>query len=209
MKYLLILLITTLSLQASVKTEIEVYYQNNVKQILQEQQILLQSLQDHKKPSIKLINKYGLNHIKFSKKNIIKRAQPIPKKIMLAQAYLESNNGNSRFAKEGYNYFGIWTYDKKKAGFIPKNREKGKTHRVQKFFSIEEAIDRYTELLNSVVFYKKFRSIREKILINNHYNYKFTDKEIFQMCDGLSKYSEDKNYVEKIKWIIKERKYDD
>lgn len=207
MKYILIFIYITVFLQASSKFEIELNYQKNYLKILNEQKILLHSLNKKDKPQ-NLIKKYGFDKIPLTKKNILKRVQPIPKEIMLAQAYLESNNGNSRFAKKGYNYFGIWTYNSKDKGFIPKKREKGKKHRVQKFNSTEEAINKYTEILNSAIFYNKFRNIRKKILEKYNYKYSFKNNDILYMVEGLNKYSEDKNYINKLKSIIKERKYD-
>ena len=38
----------------------------------------------------------------------------VPSELVLAQAILESNWGNSRFAKEGNNYFGMRTWDPSK-----------------------------------------------------------------------------------------------
>ena len=44
----------------------------------------------------------------------------IPKKLIVAQAIMESNWGRSRFAKEGNNYFGMRTWDLTKPHMKPK-----------------------------------------------------------------------------------------
>jgi len=163
----------------------------------------------HKNNNIikKLKEKYGLTK-DFTQKEILKRVQPIPLKIMLAQAYLESNNGKSRFAKKGNAFFGIWTYDKNKKGIIPSKRDKNKTHRIESFNSIKDSINRYFEVLNSNIHYKEFRNIRYKILKNHNFDYsKINNKELYLMVNKLNKYSADPNYSKKLIDIIKKEKF--
>lgn len=160
------------------------------KNILQEQKILLKEIKASNATINILKKKYAITNL--NNKDLIKeRANIIPLEIMLAQAYLESDNGKSRFAKNGYNYFGIWTYKKSDNGFIPKQREKEKIHRVQKFSSLYEAISRYAEILNSVGHHDKFRKLR--LISDNPYT----------LAEGLNKYSQDKDYINKIKRILK------
>lgn len=177
-------------------------------EILNEQQYLLDNINNLSKND-KIIKKYGFNLIKLNEENILKRVQPIPKDIMLSQAYLESDNGQSRFATEGYNYFGIWTYDKTKDGFIPKRREIGKTHRIQKFNSMKERIHRYSEILNSSMFYKNFRENRFKILNKYNFNndFAYTLEDNLFIIKGLKKYSQDKIYINKIKDLLINKYY--
>lgn len=87
------------------------------------------------------------------------KVDSIPVELALAQAATESGWGRSRFAKEGLNLFGVWTYDKSK-GLIPKGREEGATFLVRKYDSHTESVRHYLNLLNSHPAYRPLRKIR-------------------------------------------------
>ena len=94
-----------------------------------------------------------------ARNDLVQRIDIIPVSLALAQAATESGWGRSRFAREGKNLFGIWTYDKSK-GLVPKQRTEGKTHLVRKFASLGESVRYYMHNLNSHPAYAELRRIR-------------------------------------------------
>ncbi len=103
-----------------------------------------------------LVKKYKAD----SAKELLKRIQPVPISLILAQSAIESAWGTSRFALAGNNLFGIWTWDDNDAGLVPRRRENGKTHRVKSFDSLLSAVREYSLILNSNPAYGSFRQIR-------------------------------------------------
>ncbi|HDD44278.1 MAG TPA: hypothetical protein ENG63_05395 [Candidatus Desulfofervidus auxilii] len=101
-----------------------------------------------------LINKYRTNN----SKELLKRINTVPLSLLIAQAAMESNWGTSRFALEGNNLFGIWTY--KRNGIIPIHREPDAQHKVAKYTSILEATRDYLYNLNVGWAYAEFREAR-------------------------------------------------
>ncbi|MDJ0741626.1 MAG: glucosaminidase domain-containing protein [Gammaproteobacteria bacterium] len=83
----------------------------------------------------------------------------IPASLALAQAANESAWGKSRFAREGNNLFGIWTFDESK-GMVPRGREAGKKHLVRKFDDEAGSVRYYMFTLNSHPAYAELREIR-------------------------------------------------
>ena len=67
---------------------------------------------------------------------LLQRVDVIPAGLALAQAANESAWGKSRFAREGNNLFGTWTYDTDN-GIKPERRAAGKTHLVRNYDSLE------------------------------------------------------------------------
>ena len=91
--------------------------------------------------------------------DLLSRIDTIPPALALAQAANESAWGTSRFAREGNNLFGIWTYDERK-GIVPKNRPEGAKHLVRKFDSFDESVRYYLHTLNSHPAYQPLRDTR-------------------------------------------------
>jgi Bax protein len=89
------------------------------------------------------------------------RIDIIPVDMALSQAAIESAWGTSRFAQEGRNLFGHWTYDANK-GLTPKKRDQGKKHFVRQFDSLRESVHEYMMNLNTHKAYRKVRSLRHK-----------------------------------------------
>jgi len=120
----------------------------------------------------------------------------IPVSLTLAQAANESAWGKSRFAKQGKNLFGIWTYDENK-GIVPKGRKKGAKHLVRKFDSLGDSVSYYMYTLNSHPAYSELRDIRYQQRRNNE------ALSGFDMADGLTKYSaKGEEYVRLIQALI-------
>jgi len=135
---------------------------------------------------IELANQYQipgeLLKDKKSQEQLKIRVDIIPVDMALSQAAIESAWGTSRFAQEGRNLFGHWTYDASK-GLTPKNRDQGKKHFVRQFNSLRESVHAYMRNLNTHKAYRKVRSLRHKTRINQQ---PITGTLLAQ---GLEKYS--------------------
>ena len=75
---------------------------------------------------------------KDSWKKLLERVDAVALEVALAQSANESAWGQSRFAKQGNNFFGQWCY-RKGCGIVPKKRDKGGRHEVAKFKSVNAA----------------------------------------------------------------------
>ena len=113
---------------------------------------------------------------------LLRRVDIIPASLALAQAVNESAWGESRFAREANNLFGIWTYDEAQ-GLKPLRREQGKKHLVRIFDDVGESVRYYMHNLNSHPAYAPLRAIRERL--------RAADRDIggHQLAAGLEKYS--------------------
>lgn len=133
------------------------------------------------------INKYGIVNID-NDKEVKERVQPINVEVLLAQAILESGNGNSKYAKEANNYLGIYTSNPEhKTLVVNKNK---KIPKIQKFESIYECVYRYAEIINSTKHYKEYRKIRKKT------------NDPYKLVEGLGAYSEDDDYHLQVKEVL-------
>ena len=109
--------------------------------------------------------------------------------LLLAQAALESGWGNSRFAKEGKNLFGIRTYDLKEPHMLPSNNPKKWGVKV---YSHEcDSVLNYMQVLNNGGAYEKYRE-----LMNNGEN------DPYILVETLDAYASDKYYFSKVKSIL-------
>lgn len=91
---------------------------------------------------------------------LLRRLDIIPADLALAQAAMESAWGNSRFAKEGNNYFGQWCFSRG-CGIVPAKRPAGASYEVETFGSIEDSVQGYMLNLNSHPRYVQLRLLRE------------------------------------------------
>lgn len=133
---------------------------------------------------------------------LLKRAQPIPPSLVLAQAANESAWGTSRFATKANNLFGQWCFSKG-CGLVPKQRNDGATHEVRVFDSPAKSVAGYIHNLNTSNAYKGLRDIRAKN----------KDADGVDLAAGLKSYSErGDEYVKEIRGMINFNKlgvYDD
>lgn len=128
---------------------------------------------------------------------LLRRVDIVPPSLALAQAANESAWGASRFAQEGYNYYGQWCF-KKGCGMIPDNRADRKRHEVAVFDSTEASVDSYMHNLNSHSAYKPLRDIREKLQATQ------IPVTGLALTEGLSNYSELGNqYIEELRSMIR------
>lgn len=83
----------------------------------------------------------------------------VPPSMALAQAANESAWGTSRFALEGYNYFGQWCFEKG-CGIVPSGRDTGKAHEVADFATPADSVESYIRNINRHYAYQDLRAMR-------------------------------------------------
>lgn len=93
---------------------------------------------------------------------LLLRVDAVPVSLALAQAAKESGWGTSRFAQEGYNLFGEWCY-LPGCGLVPRRRDEGRRHRVERFASPEQSAASYVENINTHERYEGFREERARL----------------------------------------------
>jgi uncharacterized FlgJ-related protein len=132
-----------------------------------------------------LARKYRTN----SAVEMAKRVDLVPLSMIMAQGAIESSWATSRFANEGNNLFGIWTWSGK--GLVPKDRDDGKGHKVAMYDSILDSVRAYILTLNRLPAYRDFREIRKRTM------------NPLKLADGLLNYSERRDiYVWEVKKFI-------
>ena len=114
---------------------------------------------------------------------------PVNLELLLAQAALESGWGNSRFALEGHNLFGIRTYDLKEPHMLPSNNPK--KWGVKVYMHECDSVLNYINILNNGSAFDEYRKMREDGI---------TDP--FLLVETLDAYASDKDYFSKIKSIL-------
>ena len=115
---------------------------------------------------------------------------PVIYEVLLAQAALESGWGNSRFALEGKNLFGIRTYDLREPHMLPSNNPKKWGVRV--YMHECDSVQHYIDILNNGGAYDKYRELRDSGV-----------EDSLKYVETLGAYASDKNYFPKVKSIIK------
>lgn len=133
---------------------------------------------------------------------LLLKVDAIPIELVLVQAANESAWGTSRFARLGYNFFGMWCF-KKGCGFVPLRRNADMQHEVAKYSSLSEGVGKYLNTLNRHFAYSDLRYIRS-VLRN-------TQQPVTAefLAEGLLHYSErGQAYVEELQSMIRvNRKY--
>ena len=115
---------------------------------------------------------------------------PVNLEVLLAQAALESGWGNSRFALEGKNLFGIRTYDLTEPHMLPSNNPKKWGVRV--YMHECDSVQHYIDILNNGSAYEEYRKLRDNGI-----------KDSLLYVETLGAYASDEHYFGKIKSIIK------
>ena len=115
---------------------------------------------------------------------------PVNLEILLAQAALESGWGNSRFALEGKNLFGIRTYDLREPHMLPSNNPKKWGVRV--YMHECDSVQHYINIINNGSAYEKYRELRDNGI-----------EDSLQYVETLGAYAADKKYFPKLRSIIK------
>jgi len=127
---------------------------------------------------------------------LLERVDTIALELSLAQSANETAWGQSRFAKQGNNFFGQWCYTKG-CGIIPAKRSRGLTHEVTRFNSINDSVRSYIKTINTGRAYALLRKIRR----DNRIAGKHPDAKA--QAGGLLHYSQrGEKYVKEIRAII-------
>ena len=131
-----------------------------------------------------------------AREDLLSRIDTIPPALALAQAANESAWGRSRFAREGNNLFGIWTYDQSK-GIVPRQRPEGAKYLVRKFDDYGASVRYYLHTLNSHPAYGALREARARARDQGD------RPKALDLAAGLVKYSaKGELYVELIRELI-------
>ena len=111
--------------------------------------------------------------------------------ISVAQAIIESNWGESRFAREANNFYGVIQTDKTEP-HIKSLRGKA----LLKIYGNKcESVGDYIELLNGSEYFQEYRNIRMKQVIMG-------EVDIFAVIESLESYAIDPKYTRKVKDIV-------
>lgn len=121
----------------------------------------------------------------------------IPVELVLVQSANESAWGTSRFAQQGFNFFGLWCFVKD-CGFVPSRRNDGASHEVAKFTSLDDAVYTYMRNLNRHYAYAEMREIRSELRQNGG------EVTANELVIGLTRYSErGVEYVEELQAMLR------
>lgn len=129
---------------------------------------------------------------------LLQRVDIVPPSLALAQAANESGWGTSRFAQEGYNFFGQWCFVPG-CGMVPKQRGAEMSHEVAVFASPRESVTSYMRNLNTHEIYQPLREVRAQLRSQSQLLDGIT------LVRGLGQYSSrGHGYVEEIQVMIKQ-----
>lgn len=127
---------------------------------------------------------------------LLRRVDKIPASLALAQAANESAWGTSRFAQDGYNFFGQWCYTDG-CGIVPSRRREGASHEVKRFESVKESVQAYIHNLNTFPSYQMLRRIRQQLRQQNR------PVDGVSLADGLESYSSrGHDYIDEVQTMI-------
>ena len=131
---------------------------------------------------------------KYKTKNfdeLIKRMEPHPISITLAQAAIESGWGSSRFFKEGNNVFGIWSFSRSDNRMLASQSRDGKSIYLRKYENLLGSVEDYHLILARNGQYSDFRDCVHR------------DNNVFELIWYLRMYSEKRDgYVIMLRNII-------
>ena len=181
---------------ADVNAELDKFYMNKIKEMdLQEPEFTY--INDTQ--FIRAMHKC-INYINFKTPKHLR----VPYEMIIGQAALESAWGQSRFAKEGNNLFGIRTWSKDSPHLLPQGVTKWPGWGVKVFASKCDSVDYYISLLNNHKAYKEFRELRQRMLDNNQM------LDALELIKKLDKFSTTKDYdVRVARMIYKIRKLEE
>ncbi len=106
------------------------------------------------------IAKLKLEYKASNDNELLMALKPHPKSIAIAQAAMESSWATSRFFREAYNIFGVWSFNEDEPRIAALQKRGDKTIWVKKYSSIEESVyDYYRTLARSGAF-SEFRQTK-------------------------------------------------
>jgi len=182
--------------KAKVNEELDIFYMNEIKAMdLQEPEFTYNNDIQFVRAMHKCIN-----FINFT----LPKNERVPYEMIIGQAALESAWGQSRFAKEANNLFGIRTWNKDTPHLLPQGVEKWPGWGVKAFASKCDSVHYYIDLLNNHNAYKEFRELRQRMLDNNEM------LDALQLIKKLDKFSTTKDYDARVaRMIFKIRKLEE
>lgn len=153
-----------------------------------------------------ILKDYELSTLVLNKEQnwqtLLSRVDTVPVSLVLAQAANESAWGQSRFARDGNNFFGQWCFSKG-CGLVPCKRPKGASYEVRSFPSATLSIRSYLHNINTNQAYQLLRELRAK---DRHAHQKVTG---VNLAYGLVNYSTKRHsYVKDIQMMIKSNHLD-
>ena len=135
---------------------------------------------------------YSLNEcINYLYANEISIENRVPKELIVAQAAIETGWGQSRFANEGNNLFGIRTWNKDVPYLLPIPWTEWPGWGVKMYSSKCESVVDYLHILNNVHAFEELRMARANGV-----------KDALELANYLDKYASKPTYVELVKEII-------
>ena len=111
--------------------------------------------------------------------------------ISVAQAIIESNWGESRFAREANNFYGIIQTDRTE----PHIKSLRSKTLLKVYGNKCESVGDYIELLNGSEYFKEYRNIRMGKVLTE-------EVDIFAVVDSLDSYATDPRYTRKVKDVV-------
>ncbi len=133
----------------------------------------------------------------LARRSLLRRMDTLPPSLVLAQAANESGYGTSRFALEGNNLFGLWTYERG-TGLVPLKRPPGQTYEVRRFPTLYDSVRAY---MNNLNVHRAYRSMRE---LRSMLRSRGLDLRGVDLAAGLRLYSARREaYVKEIRSIIR------
>lgn len=131
-------------------------------------------------------------------KALLNRVDVVPPSLAVAQAASESAWGGSRFASEGNNLFGQWSFTPAK-GIVPAQSTLDKKFGLAKYPTIAHSVDSYLKNINTFSAYSDFRDMRAQLRSKGEK----LDAEL--LAQGLVNYStRGEEYVKDIRKIIRQ-----
>lgn len=145
--------------------------------------------------------RYGMqgdpNDPRFQRR-LLHRVDEVPPALALAQAANESAWGTSRFAREGNNLFGHWTWDRTR-GMVPRRRNAGAKHFVRIFPDVRSSVRAYLHNLNAGRAYRRLREMRAVMRAAGQ------PLDPMVLAGGLLRYSErGQAYVDAIRALMRD-----
>jgi Bax protein len=127
---------------------------------------------------------------------LLRRVDTVPPRLALAQAAVESGWGTSRFAREGNNYFGIWTW--RGRGMTPARRASFSNHKVASYGDAAASVRAYLYTRAVGPAYRDLRLRREEARQAGRH------PGALELAVGLSGYSErGDDYVHEIRRVLR------
>jgi Bax protein len=125
-----------------------------------------------------------------------RRVDTVPPALALAQAAIESGWGTSRFAQQGNNLFGEWTWSAE-AGLIPRQRPADADYFVRRFDTLRASVASYLNNLNT---HPAYRSLRERRQAAREAG---RELDPARLAAGLSSYSaRGEEYIREIRALL-------